>query len=562
MEQKSLNIMIGGEAGQGLVTIGELLLKSLVRQGYSVLVNQDYESRIRGGHNTFTIRTSDKVIRAPREKMDLLLALNQETVDLHKKEMENPHLIIANTKWKLDDMNILHVPFDLMAEEKFQNVAALGIMGELMGLDRETLSEAVENLFGKKKEEYAVKNKEALDKAWDWMARQGKHAFLNLPKADPTKKRILVHTHDAIALGAYSAGLKFYSFYPMSPSTNIAVSLARHMETMPVVIEQAEDEIAAVNMAIGASFAGAPAMSGTAGGGFALMVEGISLAGMTETPLVVVVAQRPGPATGLPTRTEQADLDFVLHAGHGEFPRAILAPADPTQAFHMTRKALFLAEKVQTPVFILSDQFLSDMYREVEPFDVDKLSQVKVGANPSDVEAPYKRYQVTDSGVSPRLLPGCSRSLVTADSDEHCEGGHITEEPGVRKTMVNKRQRKMDIIRSEAEPPHYEGESGADILLVCWGSTMGSVFDAAEMLRNRGIKASAMHFRQVWPLVTDDYIHYLKGARRVVTVENNNLGQFARLMRRESGFEIREKVLRYDGRPITPEYILRELKEI
>jgi 2-oxoglutarate ferredoxin oxidoreductase subunit alpha len=370
---------------------------------------------------------------------------------------------------------------------------------------------------------------------------------------------MMMQGNEAIALGAISAGVKFYSFYPMTPATSVGLTLAKWADKMGLVVEQAEDEIAAINMALGASYAGAPSMVGTSGGGFALMVEGVSLAGMTETPVVIVVAQRPGPATGLPTRTEQADLQFVLYAGHGEFPRAIFAPGTVEECFDLTRKAFFLAEKYQGPVFILTDQFLSDSYRSVAPFDVANLPPVQVPLNPVPGPRPYRRYAVTENGVSPRLLPGMSEHLVVAGSDEHTEDGHLTEDLTVRQQMADKRLRKAEGIRGEVIPPELKGDRNPDLLLVTWGSSKGSVLEAASHLRSGGKKTATLYFPQVWPLLQEQFLSDLQGARRVVSVEGNATGQLARLIRQESGFEIKDRVSRYDGLPITPEFILRQL---
>lgn len=289
------------------------------------------------------------------------------------------------------------------------------------------------------------------------------------------------------------------------------------------------------------------------------MVEGVSLAGMTETPVVVVVGQRPAPATGLPTRTEQADLEFVLHAGHGEFPRAIFAPGTPEECFHLARKAFFLAERFQGPVFILTDQFLADSLRAVEPFDTARLDWVRPHADPGSVIQPYRRHEITADGVSPRLVPGIAKHLVVTDSDEHTEDGHLTEDLGVRKAMVEKRLRKLDGMRSEVVQPEYGGSDNPELLLVSWGSTRGAVREAAAAIEASGLDVATLHFSQVWPLAPEQFIERLRNAGSVVCVEGNAFGQLARLIRRETGFEIEERVSRYDGLPVTPEFILREL---
>jgi len=303
-------------------------------------------------------------------------------------------------------------------------------------------------------------------------------------------------------------------------------------------------------------------MVATSGGGFALMTEGVSLAAMTETPIVIVVAQRPGPATGLPTRTEQGDLEFVLHSGHGEFPRAIFTPGSIEDCFYLTRRAFELSERYQGPIFLLTDQFLADSYRAVDPFDIKNLPQF----GPSDVtkvsDIPYNRYQITESGISPRLLPGLTQHLVVADSDEHTGDGHITENLSVRKQMVEKRLRKGRGILEEVIPPERSGEVRPDLLIISWGSSLGAVQEAASMLRGEGRSVSILHFSQVWPLKPSQFLNTLHEARDVICVEGNATGQFSRLMGRETGFEIPKRVLRYDGLPLTPEYIHLQIKKI
>ncbi|HEY5133475.1 MAG TPA: 2-oxoacid:acceptor oxidoreductase subunit alpha [Candidatus Krumholzibacteriaceae bacterium] len=555
---RSINIVIGGEAGQGLVTVGQLLSKILVLKGYRIVVTQSYQSRIRGGHNTFEVRVSPDVIEAPAEKIDLLVALTGETVTLHMADLAPRGLVIADETLCAGDERCLGVPFKDLAPVAFANTAALGIICAILGLEEASAAAVVEETFGAKHPEMAAGNRSALEKAFAWCS--GKEERLRkLPAATESPGRLMLTGNEALALGAVSAGLRFVSFYPMTPSTSIPLTVIGMAERMGIVVEQAEDEIAAINMAIGASFAGAPSMVATAGGGFALMVEGVSLAGMTETPVVIVVGQRPAPATGLPTRTEQADLEFVLHAGHGEFPRAIFAPGSVEQCFDLARRAFFLAEAWQSPVFILTDQFLADSYRAVERFDVAGLDWVKPGADPGSIREPYRRHAITADGVSPRLLPGASAHLVVTDSDEHTEDGHLTEDLGVRKLMVDKRLRKLDGLRREVVAPEYEGTKSPELLLVSWGSTRASVREAATAIRANGVDVATLHFSQVWPLVSAQFIARLEAAGSVVCVEGNAFGQLARLIRRETGFEIEERVSRYDGLPITPDYILREL---
>ncbi len=559
MKDNTLNILIGGEAGQGLVTLGYLLAKSLVRSGYSIVVTQSYQSRIRGGHNTFAIRVSVDEVIAPKESVDLLVALDADTVSLHRKDLSADSLIVVDSAFDVDGDTLLKVPFRELAQARFSNIAALGVVGSLVGLDEGLMATALDDFFGKKKPQLAEENRRALAAAVEWAPEQVTESF-KLPSINSPPKRLMMNGNEAIALGALSGGLKFCAFYPMTPSTSIVLNLATQAQRMGLIVEQAEDEIAAINMAIGASFAGAPSMVATSGGGFALMVEGVSLAAMTETPLVIVVAQRPGPATGLPTRTEQADLELVLYSGHGEFPRAIFAPGTVEECFHLTSRALKLAEQCQGPIFLLTDQFLADSYRAVATSDIESSPPVTISLNSQDIGAiPYKRFAITESGISPRLFPGMSEHLVVADSDEHTEDGHITEDLSVRVSMVEKRFKKGDWINSKVIPPDIQGEEEPDMLLVSWGSSKGAVQEAASLLRSRKEKVATLHFSQVWPLVPGHFMKHFEQAREVVSIEGNASGQLARLIRRETGFHIKKKVLRYDGLPPTPESILRGL---
>ncbi|MHC4504947.1 MAG: 2-oxoacid:acceptor oxidoreductase subunit alpha, partial [Planctomycetota bacterium] len=519
-------------------------------------------SRIRGGHNTFAIRAGTGEIHAPKERADVLVALNDETVALHRSDLAEGALVIADESFPSAAAGALKVPYKELASGRYVNTAALGVVAAALGLDLGLVRGALGDQLGKKDADVARANVDALDKAYDWFASSGTSETKGRPLArvaDP-RPRLALNGNEAIALGAASAGVKFCAFYPMTPSTSIPLTLAAHAEKLGLVVEQAEDEIAAINMAIGASFAGAASMVATSGGGFALMTEGVSLAAMTETPVVIAIAQRPGPATGLPTRTEQGDLEFVLHAGHGEFPRAVFAPGTVEGCFHLTRKAFELAERVQGPVFVLTDQFLADSTRAVEPFDIDGLEPVAAPEENPAFEKPYRRFAFTESGVSPRLMPGRGEPLVCADSDEHDEGGHITEDLSLRNRMVEKRLKKGEILREEALGPGFAGDEGPELLLVSWGSTGGAVLEAAGALRARGKSTAALHFDQVWPLDPAKFLHTLEEAGEVVCVEGNATGQFARLVRRETGFDIARRVLRYDGLPLTPEFVLRGLE--
>jgi 2-oxoglutarate ferredoxin oxidoreductase subunit alpha len=375
---------------------------------------------------------------------------------------------------------------------------------------------------------------------------------------------MLISGNDAIGLGAIASGVKFYSAYPMTPSTGIMNYIAGKEEEYGIIVEQAEDEVAAINMALGASFAGARAMTGTSGGGFALMVEGLSLAGITETPVVIALAQRPGPATGLPTRTEQGDLQFALHTAHGEFPRVIFAPGTPEQAFYLTNKAFGIAEKYQIPVILLTDQYLADSEWTFNTFDLGKIhySDHRLRGDALKNLPDYKRHAFTETGVTPLGIPGDSKHLVVTDSDEHDEEGHIIEDGETRIKMMDKRLfKKLPHIREDIAPPLSYGSDNPDILLAGWGSTYGLLKEAVDVL-SKDMNTGMLHFSEIYPfpeVEKFDYLSLLKNAKAALCIENNATSQFARLMRAETGFEFKIKINKYDGRPFMLDSLLGEI---
>lgn len=562
MTDASVNILIGGEAGQGLATIGTLTANALTRRGYHMAVTQDYMSRIRGGHNTFSIRLDTRPVLGPREDIDILVALDQQTIDLHRGHLSERGVIVAGKDMDTrGHARTFAVPYEELAPKKiFHNTVALGVLASVVCLDMDILKDLLAETFEKKGQEVIDQNIEVLLKAHEWKTSQEKIFECPMPP-DGQHQRLTMTGNEAIAVGAMAAGVNFCAFYPMTPSTSIPLTLIDKGRDLGVVVEQVEDEIAAMNMALGASYAGARAMTATSGGGFDLMSEGLSLAGITETPIVIALAMRPGPATGLPTRTEQGDLNLALFAGHGEFPRAILAPGDMEECFQLTHRAFGLAERWQSPVFVLTDQFLADSYRSVEPFDLDALPEPEPllldPPNPED----YKRYALTDSGVSPRAIPTLSKALVVVDSDEHYEDGHITEDFGVRVAQADKRNRKFEGLLREAVPPAYDGPDEPDLLLVCWGSSKGAVLEAADILRDGGSSVATLHFSQVWPMDPELVGRRLRAAREVVMIEGNSTGQLRGLIQVQTGFRVDRLVTRYDGLPFTAEYIINRLNE-
>lgn len=564
------SIKIGGEAGQGIQTIGDTLARVFSRSGYHVFTHQDYESRIRGGHNFFQIRFSDMPVMASRDGLDIIVALDKASISLHEKELLKNGIIIYDSlvlKQKYNKPEFFDIPFvDLAIEHGgnriMANTVATGAVLGMLRLNLDILNNIIQDTFIKKGEDIVQANIKA--------ARAG-HVFAleNCPKcsfvpSSISSAKMLIAGIDAIALGAIASGCKFYSAYPMTPSTGIMNYLAGKEKEYAIIVEQAEDEIAAMNMALGASFAGVRAMTGTAGGGFALMVEGLSLAGMTETPIVIALGQRPAPATGLPTRTEQGDLLFALHTAHGEFPRVIFAPGTPEQAFYLTNKAFDLAEKYQIPAFVIFDQYLADSEWTFEGLDSSKIifKDYRLRGNEFKKYEGYRRHAFTNTGISPLGVPGDSENLVVTDSDEHDEEGHIIEDAETRIRMVQKRLlKKLPIIRQEIKPPFFYGSNYPEILIAGWGSTFGVIKEAVDiLLKNRDI--AMLHFSEIYPFPpTDqfDYLAVLQNAKISICIENNATGQFARLLRTETGYEFTRRINKYDGRPFTLESLLGEL---
>ncbi|WP_029898567.1 2-oxoacid:acceptor oxidoreductase subunit alpha [Desulfohalovibrio reitneri] len=555
-----VNVTIGGEAGQGLATVGGLMTSALVRSGYEVHVTQDYLSRIRGGHNTYSIRFGPEPVMAPREEIDVLVCLSQETFGKHRDQLSGRAVVVADESFEVEYDKVFRVPLNELASKKiYRNTVALGVLASAVCVDLGVVQKLMEETFHKKGDEVVGQNQEVLRKAYEWKEGQGELFECPAPPM-ASGTRLAVNGNEAIAMGAMAAGCDFCSFYPMTPSTSVPLTLIKHAKEMGIVVEQAEDEIAAANMALGAGWAGATPLVATSGGGFALMEEAVSLAGMIEQPFVLVLAQRPGPATGLPTRTEQGDLNLVLYSGHGEFPRAIFAPGDIQQCFRLTHRAFDQAEKSQGPVFVLTDQYLADSTRAIDPFDLDSLPEVAGPVLEPDNPGEYERYAWNDeTGVSPRAVPGFSEALVVLDSDEHYPSGHINEDHGVRVRMMDKRLRKLDLLKKEVVPPDHHGDDDPDALLVCWGSTLGPALEAADGLRERGKSVGVLHFSQVYPLIPDQFMERLERAGEVIGVEGNHDGQFADLLHKECGFRIERRVARYDGLPFTKKYILDAL---
>lgn len=551
------NILFGGAAGQGIETAASLLEKVLKRYGCEVFTTRDYMSRVRGGHNFILVRFGDEKISSHSSCIDGIIAFNQETIDIHKSKLSKDGFVLCDDELKVDSENkAVKLPLGKISKEignaKVFGSIAVGAAIKICGFDLSNVEDIFEEFFSP---EIAKLNLEAVKRGFELS-----ESFFKV-KVSPDNGRFLINGNQAIALGALAAGVKFYSAYPMTPSTSIMNYIASKMRAAEVVVEQAEDEIAAINMAIGASFAGARSMTGTSGGGFCLKVEALGLAGMMEVPLVVANIQRPGPVTGFPTRTEQADLKFVVSASHGEFPRMVIAVRTPEDAFYQTVRAFNLADKYQIPVIILGDQYHADTTRTVEPFDFTKVTVERHLADPGKYrESEYNRYALNENGISDRLIPGKTfGSLVRVDSDEHDEEGRITESADVRVKMVGKRMNKLKLLEEELIEPEFIGNDDYETLLIAWGSMHGAVLEAVETLVALDKKVAALVYGDIFPLPVKLLKEKSAKAKRIINVEQNATGQLASLIREYTGIAMDSSILKFDGRQLAAEEIVDRL---
>ncbi len=550
-----MNICIGGAAGDGIETMAGILEKTLQRSGFYVYSMRDFMSRIRGGHNFAQIRFGSEPVKAHTDALDILIAYDLRSYEEHDKRLKPDGLLLADPQLGISDKRLLPVALKTLAKESGSartiGVVCIGALVKLLGLEPDTAKAVLTESLPEKLLEM---NLTAVQKGFDSV--DAKHK-LNSPKV---KGQLLLTGAEALSMGAIAGGLRFYSAYPMSPATSILNFLTAHAEEFELTVEQAEDEIAAINMALGASFAGAKAMVGTSGGGFALMVEALGLAGIAELPVVIVDVQRPGPATGLPTRTEQSDLLFTCFASQGEFPRMVIAVRSHADAFYQTARALQLAHKYQIPVLVLSDQYLADSAATVAPFDVKKAAHsVEPLKQDAGDPASYLRYKITESGISPLLVPGKTDALVRSDSDEHTEEGVITESAQVRVQMVDKRARKLDLLAEELLEPEYTGAKDAEVLLIGFGTTQNAIAEAVDILNKQGASVGALSFGDVYPLPEKELAKRWKQAKAVYSVEQNMTAQFAKLVRMETGLTVTDSVLKYDGRQLSVDDILHRL---
>ncbi|MBW2013144.1 MAG: 2-oxoacid:acceptor oxidoreductase subunit alpha [Deltaproteobacteria bacterium] len=547
---EELSILIGGKAGDGIRQAGQTLARLLNRMGYRIFFYDDYPSLIRGGHNFSIIRASKKKILAHKEKVDLIVALNQDAVEKHRHRLNSGGVILYDSK-KVEAQGVgidfMGLVKELEGAPIMRNTAALGALAKVLNIDWPLLERVITDTIEKEVD----LNLKIAHSAYN----QVEKTCFSVPNLSQ-KMLPLVSGNEAIALGAVQAGLNMYIAYPMTPASAILHYLAEHEDDLGVVTIHPESEIGVALMALGAAYAGAKAMVGTSGGGFALMTEALSLSGQGEFPIVFVVSQRPGPSTGVPTYTMQGDLSFVIHSGHGEFAKLVLAPGDAEEAFYLTGLAMNLAWKFQIPCFVLSDKHLSE---SIFSFDADPDKVKPEDPLLWDGKGEYKRYLDTLNGISPLAFPGNPAAVVKATSYEHDEYGITTEESEQIARMQKKRLRKKKTMEDELaryEQVKVYGDPESKTVLLCWGSTKGACIEVAEELGLKVVQPLVLEPLPITPLR-----EVLSDADKIIDVEVNATGQLAKHLSGH-GICIDDMILRFDARPFTVDVLLEKVKEV
>jgi 2-oxoglutarate ferredoxin oxidoreductase subunit alpha len=567
-------VAIGGAAGQGVATPGNVFARIFARRGLHLTAYNAYQSIIRGGHTFLTIRTGPDQINSFGDKIDLLIPLNQDTMDRHLGLLGAGAAVIYNSDTikpgpAAGGVRLCPLPVAELTNNSRnkleQNTLAVAAGLSMMGIGFQPLADVLTQQFKKKGDAVVKQNVDVARAAYDYATHNFEPFARPLPMTD--NRRAVLTGNMALAMGGAAAGVKFYCAYPMSPSTGVLHWMASHARKAGIMVRQVEDEIGVVNMAIGAAHTGVRAMCATSGGGFALMTEGLGMSAMIETPVVVIDVQRAGPSTGVPTKTEQGDLWQMLGAGHGDYPRVIATPTDILDCFKIIPEMHNLADRFQCPGIVLTDLLLSEGTGSVDPADLDFNPEIDRGELITTANGAngYKRYLYTESGVSPRAIPGVPGYAHTAATDEHQEDGVLISDeftnPVKRREMMEKRQRKVAGIEAAVKAPELMGSPGAQITLIGWGSTKGVIEEAVEMLNEEGITANQLQIRWMVPLHGERIVEILKDAKHTIIVENNYSGQFARYLRSETSFVPDGHIRKYDGEPFMPHHIVEAVKD-
>ena len=567
---------IGGAAGQGVATPGNILAKLFARRGLHINAYNAYQSIIRGGHTFLTIRTSEQPVRCMGDDLAMLIPLNQDTMDRHLGRMRaGASVLYDRDRVKpgaaAEGVQLCPLPLSELAKNiLYYNTAAVAAVLRLVSVELKPFEDMLAQQFKRKGEAVVAENVAAARAGYDYAGAHFKPYAFSLPD---TGKRLAVATgNESLAMGGVAAGVKFYCAYPMSPSTGVLMWMARHARELGIMVRQVEDELGVINMAIGAAHTGCRAMCATSGGGFALMTEALGAAAMMEIPVVCINVQRAGPATGVPTKTEQGDLWQVLGAGQGDYPRIIAAPTSIRDCFHLIPEIFNLADKFQCPGIVLADLLESEGFSTFEPAELDfnpprdRGEVIGLGGEVPEVNGGYKRYRMTESGISPRAVPGTPDHAHVVATDEHDEDGVLISDeftdPRKRQAIMERRGRKMDGVLPLLEPPRFTGPADAEVTLVGWGSTEGVIDEAVEQLAAHGIVANHLQIRWLVPLQSEAIGRALSGARNIVMVENNYSGQFARYLRSETGIAADAHIRKYDGEPFMPHHVVNGVEKI
>ena len=576
MAVRDFAVGIGGAAGQGVATPGSVLAKLFVRRGLHVNAYNAYQSIIRGGHTFLTIRTGEKPVRCLGDDLDMLIPLNQDTMDRHLARMRAGSAVlydVAKVKpsGAAEGVQLCPLPVAQLAKSPLHyNTAAVAAVLGMVGVECAAFEQLLAEQFRRKGDAVVTENVAVARAAYEYAGANFHPYPFTLP--DTGRPLAVATGNECLAMGGVAAGVKFYCAYPMSPSTGVLMWMARHAQQLGIMVRQVEDEIGVINMAIGAAHTGCRAMCATSGGGFALMTEALGAAAMMEIPVVCIDVQRAGPATGVPTKTEQGDLWQVLGAGQGDYPRLIAAPLGIADCFHTIPQIFDLADRFQCPGIVLADLLESEGFSSLDPAELDfnpPRNRGEVIGLDGEVAAPldeYKRYLRTESGIAPRAVPGTPGHAHVVATDEHDERGVLISDeftdPHKRQAIMERRQRKMEGALARIDPPELNGPKDADVTLVGWGSTWGVIGEAVEHLEREGIRASHLQVKWMVPLHVEAIQSALAGAKKIVIVENNYSGQFARYLRSESGVVADAHIRKYDGEPFLPHHVVDGVREV
>lgn len=564
-------IRIAGTAGEGILSAGDILTLALKRGGFCTMLFQSYGAEVRGeGPSMAQIRVSDSTVLSQGDEVDVLIAFNRDAVDLHLKEVKTGGLVIYDGK-PLDSFGSqgsyspslpvgvqgASVAMASISHQKLnspvsKNMVALGAFSSITDIPFEIISEIVRDRFGEKS---LTAMKAGFDYADENIIMEG----FGIGRSDNVADTLILSGNQALSLGAITGGVKLFAGYPITPATDILEFLARELPKAGGRVIQTEDEISAICTVLGASFAGQRAMTATSGPGLSLMVEAIGLSSMAEIPAVIVDVQRGGPSTGMPTKTEQSDLNLALFGAHGDSPRVVLAPSTVEECFHMTIQAFNISEACQIPVIILTDQFLGQRRETVIPFDMSNISLIDRVKPNSDELKDYKRYRLTDSGISPMAVPGMEGGEYAATGLEHTEDCAPSYGPDNHRMMTGKRWNKLKVAEKHVCGPKRYGAPDAEIGVIGWGSTEGAVREAVQMANEEGLKVAALYPKLLNPLQADKIESFVKPLKKVIAIENNYSGQFAAILR-SHGIACESFTL-CEGRPFRVNEILKRLEE-